>query len=91
MASDSGKTTKETSEMSDSEYARVGIALWLNNKPLEAEDHFKKRKNKLQVEAGYTFISFLVIITIFDKFLLDFVIIIIVRMSVVCVWCFFWI
>ncbi|XP_063710057.1 tetratricopeptide repeat protein 39C-like isoform X2 [Culicoides brevitarsis] len=50
---------KDASEMSESEYARVGIALWLNNKPLEAEDHFKKRKNKLQVEAGYTFISFL--------------------------------
>lgn len=65
MASDTSNKTKEkekSSEMSESEYARIGISLWLNNKPLEAEDHFKKRKNKLQVEAGYTFISFLVII-----------------------------
>lgn len=70
MASDNSNKTKKESEMSESEYARIGISLWLNNKPLEAEDHFKKRKNKLQVEAGYTFISFLVII-FFWVFLFD--------------------
>lgn len=54
------KKPNDVSELSNSEYARVGISMWLNNKPLEAEDHFKKRKSSLQVEAGYTFVSFMV-------------------------------
>lgn len=51
---------KKTQQFSESKYALDGIQMWLNNKPLEAEEYFRRRKTSLQVEAGYTFLSFLV-------------------------------
>ncbi|GAB0092691.1 tetratricopeptide repeat protein 39C [Sergentomyia squamirostris] len=41
----------------DWEYAKRGIALWLNNQPDAAEEHLHKRTDNLQTMIAYTFIS----------------------------------
>lgn len=52
--------SEKVEQFSESKYALDGIQMWLNNRPLEAEEYFRRRKTSLQVEAGYTFLSFLV-------------------------------
>ncbi|XP_059621908.1 tetratricopeptide repeat protein 39C-like [Phlebotomus argentipes] len=44
-------------EEGDWEYAKEGIALWLNNKPDEAEQHLHRRTDNLQTMIAYTFIN----------------------------------
>lgn len=55
-----GQQQQTQQQFSESKYALDGIQMWLNNRPLEAEEYFRRRKSSLQVEAGYTFLSFLV-------------------------------
>lgn len=38
------------------EYACEGLRLWLNNKPQQAEAHFRARINDTPILAGYAFI-----------------------------------
>lgn len=50
--------------MNYSDYAKEGIGLWLNNKPIEAEAHFSNSDLNLddntsiniQVQTGHTFV-----------------------------------
>uniref|UniRef100_A0A1B0CNJ2 Tetratricopeptide repeat protein 39c n=1 Tax=Lutzomyia longipalpis TaxID=7200 RepID=A0A1B0CNJ2_LUTLO len=48
---------QEKEEEGDWEYAKRGIALWLNNQPDEAEEHLHRRTDNLQTMIAYTFIS----------------------------------
>ncbi|XP_055700313.1 tetratricopeptide repeat protein 39C-like isoform X2 [Phlebotomus papatasi] len=48
---------EEDQDEGDWEYAKRGIALWLNNQPDEAEQHLHKRTDNLQTMIAYTFIS----------------------------------
>lgn len=41
---------------SDSAYSKVGLAMWLNNQPDQAERHFKARLHRTPIFAGYAFI-----------------------------------
>jgi len=54
--------SQSDNEKCDNIYAKEGIAMWLNNKPKEAEEFFKKRMNSTQVLAGYAFTLCLVIL-----------------------------
>lgn len=51
---------EEDQDEGDWEYAKRGIALWLNNQPDEAEQHLHKRTDNLQTMIAYTFISCMV-------------------------------
>lgn len=40
----------------DSAYSKAGLAMWLNNTPDRAEQHFRARLDSTQIFAGYAFI-----------------------------------
>lgn len=40
----------------DSAYSKAGLAMWLNNRPDRAEQHFRARLDSTQIFAGYAFI-----------------------------------
>ncbi|XP_037031278.1 tetratricopeptide repeat protein 39C-like isoform X2 [Bradysia coprophila] len=42
--------------LSDAEYAKIGLALWFNNKPEEAEEFFKQRLDSTPIFAAYIFV-----------------------------------
>lgn len=48
--------TRATATLSDSEYAKVGLAMWLNNAPDRAEQHFRDKLESTPIFAGYAFI-----------------------------------
>jgi hypothetical protein len=47
-------------EVPDWIYSRQGIALFLNNSPEAAVEHFKARADEMPIAAGFTFLSFTV-------------------------------
>lgn len=44
----------------DWEYSKEGFNLWINNLPLEAEEHFQIETESIQIIAGRTFLSCMV-------------------------------
>lgn len=40
----------------DSAYSKAGLAMWLNNTPDRAEQHFRARLDSTQIFAGYAFV-----------------------------------
>lgn len=48
-------TTTTLFETNESEYCKRGLALWLNNRPERAEQHFRARLHDTPIFAGYAF------------------------------------
>lgn len=46
--------------LSDSEFTKHGIGLWINNKPQDAINHLSQRKQSLTVMHGYVLLKFVV-------------------------------
>lgn len=46
--------------MEDWEYSKEGFNLWINNLPVEAEEHFQIETDSIQIIAGRTFLSCMV-------------------------------
>lgn len=42
--------------ISESEYTKEGLALWLNNMPERSEVHFKENLERTPIFAGYVFV-----------------------------------
>lgn len=42
--------------ISESEYTKEGLALWLNNMPERSELHFKENLERTPIFAGYVFV-----------------------------------
>lgn len=55
MATNNEAIPDET-EQSDYSYANQGMWMWLNNEPIAAEEHFKKRKQSNVVLIAYAFV-----------------------------------
>lgn len=51
----SSATSSSSAAPSDSEYAKVGLAMWLNNAPDRAEQHFRAKLQSTPIFAGYAF------------------------------------
>lgn len=54
---------KESPAVSDSQYTRQGLTMWLNNMPDQAELHFKEMLDRTPVFAGYVLVLSMVMIT----------------------------
>jgi hypothetical protein len=50
----------QSSVLSDSEYTKAGISLWINNQPRSAILHLEKKKSSLNVCHGYVLLNFVV-------------------------------
>lgn len=55
----------QSSVLSDSEYTKEGITLWINNQPRNAILHLEKKKSSLNVCHGYVLLNFVVKALIF--------------------------
>lgn len=48
-------SSSSSAALSDSDYAKVGLSMWLNNAPDRAEQHFRAKLQSTPIFAGYAF------------------------------------
>lgn len=54
-SSSSSVASSSLDALTDSDYAKVGLAMWLNNAPDRAEQHFRAKLQSTPIFAGYAF------------------------------------
>lgn len=55
VVSSSATLSSSSAAPSDSDYAKVGLSMWLNNAPDRAEQHFRAKLQSTPIFAGYAF------------------------------------